>query len=309
VSALLGSAALGVIVANFDIPAVRDAFYLQDAGVAFVFPAMGALILTRRPGHRIGWLFLATASLSVAGAGSAYALYTLVIAPGALPGGAWAAWIASWAWTPFLAMPTLLVLLFPDGRAPSARWGLLARLIGGWLAGVTVLAALLPGRLDPFPAHNPIGLTALQPLRPLADALIGVVMVGFAPLCLAGLVWRFRHADGDERAQLKWFVTAAVVALAAGLLGGFLPIPVLAGDAIVADRAVVSAGRRRCRHHQVPAVRHRRAHRTLDRVRPAHRAHRGRLRRDRRGARWMAVPVRGVTGRHRCCRRRLPAAA
>jgi len=232
VSALLGSAALGVIVANFDIPAVRDAFYLQDAGVAFVFPAMGALILTRRPGHRIGWLFLATASLSVAGAGSAYALYTLVIAPGALPGGAWAAWIASWAWTPFLAMPTLLVLLFPDGRAPSARWGLLARLIVGWLAGVTVLAALLPGRLDPFPAHNPIGLTALQPLRPLADALIGVVMVGFAPLCLAGLVWRFRHADGDERAQLKWFVSAAVVALAAGLLGGFLPIPVLAGDAL-----------------------------------------------------------------------------
>ena len=231
-SALLGSTALGVMLANVEMPAVRDALYLQDAGVALVFPAMGALILSRRPGHRIGWLFLMTASLSVAGLGAAYALYTFTIAPGALPGGAWAAWIASWAWTPFLAMPTLLVLLFPDGRAPSPRWGVLARLIGWWLVGLTVLAALLPGPMDPFPAQNPLGLGALAALRPVADALIAVVMVGFAPLCLAGLVWRWRHAQGDERAQLKWFVTAAVVALAGGLLGGFLPIPVLAGDAL-----------------------------------------------------------------------------
>ncbi|CAN5258804.1 hypothetical protein BH20ACT8_BH20ACT8_07300 [soil metagenome] len=230
-SAVLSSLALGVALANLDSPEVRRAFYAQDLGVALVFPAMGALILSRHPRHRVGWLFLATASLGVTGFAGAYALHALVVAPGAFPGAQWAAWVASWAWTPFLALPTLLLLLFPDGRAPSARWVPLVRLTMVWLVVLTVLAALLPGPLSDYPmVDNPVGVSVLAPLVPLAEPLVGVGLYVLAPLCLASLVVRWRRAEGDERAQLKWFVAGAVAALVAVPLGE--PLSVIGADIV-----------------------------------------------------------------------------
>lgn len=234
-SAALSSAAIGFFAAHWDMPQVREAFYLQDAGIAMVFPAVGAVILSRRPGHPIGWLFLATASLGVAGAAAAYGLHALVVEPGSLPGGEWALWLTSWTWTPFLAVPTLLVLLFPDGRPPSPRWRPLARTALAAIVGMTVLGALLPGPLTNYEApvvDNPLGVALLEPLIPLAGPATGAIVFVLSPLCLAGLVVRFRRAEGDERAQLKWFVAACVAAFAALAIAAALQLPLLAADAV-----------------------------------------------------------------------------
>jgi hypothetical protein len=111
-------------------PAITD----RLAGIASL--TVGALIVSRRPGNRIGWLFLITSLLLVfGGAGNLaeqYAIYTLVTHPGALPGGAWAVWLGEIAQIAgFFPLVTFLLLLFPDGRLVSPHWRLVA-----WAAGV-----------------------------------------------------------------------------------------------------------------------------------------------------------------------------
>jgi hypothetical protein len=99
--------------------------WVQETVVAVTFPALGLLILSRRPGHTIGWLFC--------GAGFAagldhfcgeYAIYALQSQPDSLPGGEISAWIVSWLWVPFNALLVYVALLFDD--AARSRFALVA---------------------------------------------------------------------------------------------------------------------------------------------------------------------------------------
>jgi hypothetical protein len=62
--------------------------WVQETVVAVTFPALGLLILSRRPKHPIGWLFcgagLAAALDHFCGE---YAIYALQSQPNSLPGG------------------------------------------------------------------------------------------------------------------------------------------------------------------------------------------------------------------------------
>ena len=62
--------------------------------VILAFSTVGALVASRRPENPIGWIFLAGASCwGVGELALEYAVYALVTADGALPGGVWrAAW-------------------------------------------------------------------------------------------------------------------------------------------------------------------------------------------------------------------------
>ena len=87
-----------------------------------IFATMGALIVARRPTNRIGWSFLvAGLGLGIQAFATEYAIYTLHIDPGALPGGRWVAWLR---WVSFPAVTSALaalLLLFPTGRLVSRR--------------------------------------------------------------------------------------------------------------------------------------------------------------------------------------------
>ncbi len=64
-----------------------------EAGLLIAFAVVGALIVTHRPGNRIGWLFCAGVVLALVSALDAYALYALAARPAAgLPGATAAAW-------------------------------------------------------------------------------------------------------------------------------------------------------------------------------------------------------------------------
>jgi two-component system NarL family sensor kinase len=98
-----------------------DAFGLAYALIALTYGLVGLVVVTRRPDNRVGWLFCVLGLPSgLSCLGDQYGRLALVTRPGWLPGGAWAAWIGDWAWllTP-LAFPFLL-LIFPDGRLPTA---------------------------------------------------------------------------------------------------------------------------------------------------------------------------------------------
>jgi len=180
------------------------------------FPAMGALIATRRPDNKIGWLLLgigAIAGLLIASMG--YAAYGLVTNEGGAPGATLAAWFEAWLWFPLIiTIPTFLPLLFPTGTLPSRRWRPVAWLTAGLLAAV-ILPSMLEGRLvgEDYNVPNPIGITSLGDIEDSLFAVLGPVLLLAIALSLASIVVRYRRGSVQERQQLKWIALAVSVFL------------------------------------------------------------------------------------------------
>jgi two-component system, NarL family, sensor kinase len=98
-------------------------YYYEDAAVAVAFALLGAIVAAHRPENPIGWLFLAIGLSGALGVVSnEYVHYTLVVDPGALPGGPVAAWLSGWTWWPAYGLVPLVLLVFPDGHLRSPRW-------------------------------------------------------------------------------------------------------------------------------------------------------------------------------------------
>jgi hypothetical protein len=229
---------------------------VQSTIIAPTFATLGALIVIRRPGNVIGWIFLASGVLvGVAMFSGQYA--KVVLAPdGPTPsGGAVAAWFSAQAQSAYVALVLFLVLLFPDGRLLSRRWRPVAWAIGVFFAGSLVVGALSPGPFVDFPAaSNPFGVEAIAP----AFGVLGVVGAIGGAVCivatLVSLILRFYRSRGEERLQLKWFTYATAVGFPTPLilseiapaifqvLGqflwtlAFLSLPVSAGLAILRYR-------------------------------------------------------------------------
>jgi hypothetical protein len=204
-------------------------FVVVIVGMATV----GAVLAGRRPRHPVGWLMLALGlSLAVDVVADGYARYGLLASPGAVPAVAQVRVLGD----TFVLWPAcvgFILLLTPTGSLPSPRWR--------WWAGITVVAPLLwkasalgfeTAVFPPFYSFpNPYFVPALAApavavaLPALAITLLSVVVGG------ASLVVRFRRARGEERLQLRWVASAAVVA-AAG-------IPVAVAGIVIDSAAVV----------------------------------------------------------------------
>ncbi|HJS26607.1 MAG TPA: hypothetical protein VJ913_05715, partial [Actinomycetota bacterium] len=185
--------------------------------VAFgLFGIVGALIVSREPDNRIGWLLLygsgATAASFVCGE-----LTTYLVRQGATEGlGVGILALVSDAGWIVGIIPVLLFIpmLFPDGHLPSRTWWPLAALAWAVMAFLLVAVAFATPRFSgasgPPVVDNPLyidGLDAFEiPDVAVSSALI-VMLVG----SVASLVVRFRRAKGDERQQIKWVVLALVL--------------------------------------------------------------------------------------------------
>jgi hypothetical protein len=239
---------LSAVNGTFRPDALTDSVPLLLAFATFI--AVGALIVGHRPGNAVGWIFAAVALLAIAGAlAEEYATFA---SGHDLPGAVLAAWIASWAWYPTIALMLLFTpLLFPDGRPPSPRWRPVAWLAAATTTAFVVLAALQPTlELGAGRVANPIGVAAVGnpedgALGAVLLDLIGVLLVA----AVVSLVVRFRRSRGDERLQLKWF-TYACALLPLVVLSDLLPdalgnllfagvvsfLPVAAGVAVLRYR-------------------------------------------------------------------------
>lgn len=194
---------------------------------AVVFTALGALIVPRRPGNPVGWLFQVIGLVAAV----AFAAASWSRSP---PLG----WLGQW--TPWLAygLLPLPLLLFPDGRLPGRRWRVLV--VAG-VAGVVVpAAALAVAALDqPSTLLTEVDTAVL----PRARAALGVaaVGVGLTVVSMVGALvalWRrWRTGSGEGRQQLKWLAAgAAISAVALGLETAATP-----GAWVVAAVAVPAA--------------------------------------------------------------------
>jgi hypothetical protein len=236
---------------------------LADDPVALVylptftaFMAVGALVVARRPGNVIGWLFSAIGLLALgASVAGEYSQYAYVTRPGGPPFGPVAAWYLAWAAFPVFGLTfTYLLLLFPTGRLLSPRWRPIA-----WLAGIQITAASVLAALQPrLPLEgqsrtiaNPIGISRLPDPE---QGAVGAVLIGlFVAVSLAAcgsLVLRFHRARGEERQQLKWVAyAAALMVVSTVVVGALVPggsdlavaltvalVPIAAGIAILRYR-------------------------------------------------------------------------
>jgi two-component system, NarL family, sensor kinase len=190
-----------------------------DAVLALAFTAAGALIVTRRR-NRLGWLALLMGLSGVAYTADSYAGWA--VEHGA-PGAAWSAWLALWVWAPgWLSLVTVLLLLIPDGRLPSARWRPLLVSVWSLIVLFTAVAAVLPSQTAGSPA-NPFALPALAGLARHGLNVVLALLLVLALCCLAALVTRLRRSVGVIRLQLVWICAGAVIGIATLFSGAVLP--------------------------------------------------------------------------------------
>ena len=172
-------------------------------------PVAGFVLASRRPENRIGWLFLvAGLTLGLSGFSNQYALHALVAVPGSLPAGRAVGWLLNAIWMIPIATLAFLLLLFPTGHLRSRRWRLAAWFMGGAFALITVWLLIVATQFwaHPFtPPSQATGLTAL--LSHMTGLLISAALL----VSGAALVVRFAKSSGEERLQLKWCATAALL--------------------------------------------------------------------------------------------------
>lgn len=179
------------------------------------FQTVGAVIAFRRPENPIGWVFSGMGlALVVAVFFGNYAQYGLVVEPGALPLARTAAWVGNWIWLVALAPLGFFLLLFPDGRPPSARWRLVAWLLAAALACWAVSQALMPGPMvnaGHESLDNPYGIEALGEVFAVVGVVSGLALLAAVLLSAVSVVIRFRRSGGEERRQIEWVAYAATL--------------------------------------------------------------------------------------------------
>lgn len=184
------------------------------------FALVGALILARQPGNRVGWLLMLP-GLSAFVLVDAYLRPFnggLAPLPPKLTSALWLVlWYSNWNWTLLIFPLPWLMLLFPTGRPISRRWGGLV-----WVGVVLLLFLLLlatfvtplqpgSGSAD-WSYPNPIGLIQNNGINESAVfSFFFAMMPLWVVLCMASLLVRYRRAGLVERQQMKWLLVATVL--------------------------------------------------------------------------------------------------
>ena len=218
-SLALTALSLLLLILNLSHPDVPVySFWAENVLFSIGYSTVGAVIVPRMsPKNPIGWLFCAIGLLwAVIHFIGAYAIYSLLAAPGSLPAGELASWLYTWPWVLGLGLIVFLSLLFPNGRLPSARWRWFARISAILTLVGMALAAFSPGPIVVgLPAiHNPLGIEGL----PNAYKSVQVLMLVLIGISVVSLVVRRVYARGVERQQTKWFTYAAAVAASGAIL-------------------------------------------------------------------------------------------
>src|SRR5688572_16594359 len=118
-------------------------YWIEATLIVPTFATLGALIVSRRPGNIIGWLFLVSAVAG--GMQFFFGQYATVALSHStrLPGGAYAAWLSTLMQFSAVSTTLFVILLFPTGRLLSPRWRVVA-----WTTALVVSGSLISLALE-----------------------------------------------------------------------------------------------------------------------------------------------------------------
>ena len=210
-AALLLTAVVGSVVSDVGWSGVVESYTLTNAVIGAGFLGSGALIAWSRPDHLLGRLLL------VCGLGhltSAAAVPLVVVGvdagwPEPVTRTLMTLFIAAWQ-LGIVGLFPLVLLLFPDGRLPSARWRPVAWLIVAQML-VQVGTGVLSGESwTAASATRSILSTGLE-LPDAASAVLNGVNLLTLLLVVAALVLRYRRSSEPVRRQLLWLILAVLV--------------------------------------------------------------------------------------------------
>jgi hypothetical protein len=185
---------------------------ISGQAVNAAVPVVAFVLASRRPGNRIGWLFLvAGLALDLSGFSRQYALHALIAAPGSWPAGRAAGWLFNVTWMTPVAMLAFILLLFPTGHVRSRRWRRAGWYIGGAFTVANVWLVIVATRLWAHPFTSTFSQAGSPVGSPVPDLMIAVLISAALLVSVAALVVRFARSSGEERLQLKWCASAALL--------------------------------------------------------------------------------------------------
>jgi hypothetical protein len=178
---------------------------------------MGALVISRYPRHRIGWLLSVVGSFSsVSLLMESYSLWVLAHdGPGSVLGGKITGWFSLLLGGPFaLTGLAIMFLIAPDGRLLARQWRYAVALAAAGLGCFVLGLALLPGvSAGDMVITDDTGGRAIAALFKYG---LWVITAGLV-VAVASLVVRMRRAHGVLHQQLRW-ITASGIFLPATLI-------------------------------------------------------------------------------------------
>ncbi len=223
-------AVVGLVVAGVFVGTGSGPIWL----VPFIpFAGVGALLAIRRPRTSIGWILI--------GLGWSFAILMAPVqattqhfsdGTADLPSAVLAVAQGGGGPAAFFLF-ALLATVFPSGRLPTGRWGMLGRAALGFGLTIVVAGYLMPvisvnlaGSKAYAPVRNPIALLPDLALWRLVTPDISIFPVMFVMFAAAvSLIVRVRRARGTERQQLRWFATSlafVVVGVGTGFAVGYV---------------------------------------------------------------------------------------
>jgi GAF domain-containing protein len=170
--------------------------------------AMGALIVSRYPRHRIGWLLTTTGIVSaVSLMFEAWSIWIVrADGLGSLHTGHLLGWFSALLGAPpAIAMISLVILTAPDGRllSPPWRWAGIATVVGLSLYTAGVLT-IPPGQFLVDRNQDFGWLTSVLNSTGIIVLSLGLIA------SVVSLVRRQRRSAGELRQQLRWITVAAM---------------------------------------------------------------------------------------------------
>jgi uncharacterized membrane protein YidH (DUF202 family) len=191
------------------------------------FPAVGVLLVARRPGNAIGPIFLLTGALAAV-QGLSESIVARALAEQDLSGIAVraAAWLQSWTWLPTITIPLVFgTLLLPDGRPLSPffrRVTVAAAVSVGGTVALYAAAALTTPTAELVNANSSNQAQGLERVFFTAVTVLVACALVCAVLGVVSLALRYRRGSEQVRQQLKLVLLAAALALACVLAGSFV---------------------------------------------------------------------------------------